>query len=235
MGMRRKTSRSQNSVPRSEKAGAAPVEWKESSTPKSFVPTLPPADVAASNHPKWIGLGLILVAVILGLLVARQTEDVPLRKSASTDVSDAATRKKLESMVNRHVQLTNRRIEIEKEQIKIEANFVAPRVGEFVLDKSAADQPTFNQRADRNEMNAARDLARDSHYTVSANDIIQQEVAGGGRRVAGSDEEYRKEYARQFVENARRNGYEVQLSSDYRVIGVRQVPVENRATGNAYR
>lgn len=177
------------------------------------------------------GLALLLVAgaVLIGAYAWNEGRETPReRRTASIDVQDPVSRQRLESMVNHHVQMTNRQMEIEKEKIKMEASFSIPQVGQFVVQKDGSKP--FNLNVDRNEQNAVRDLRDNRTLTMSANDVIQNELLHGGQPSAPAyDEEYRREYARQFIENARRNGYEVTLSPDFKVIGVRQI------SGEAYR
>lgn len=203
-------------------------------------PSIPqPQSGDGNSKGKWLGLLLVLVA--FGLIYSIwQDENLMARldgnrQVASTDVSDEKVRRRLEGQVNRHVQLTNRRMEIEKEQIRVES-FMVPKVGEFVLDRAGPTQ-SFSHRGDQSEMNAVRDLRRnEQQISTSANDIIQSEIAHQQVDVE-VDLAYREEYVRQFKENARRNGYDVQLTSDGRVIGVRQIRqgASQQGSGDAYR
>jgi hypothetical protein len=188
-----------------------------------------------SNNKSLLGLLLLLGALGIGTYAwLSETQEQSTRQTASQDVQDPVNRAKLENQVNRHVQSTNRQMEIEKEQIKMEATFNIPKVGQFVVQKDKVQK--FDLSGDTVEMNAARDLEGQRGVAMSANDIIQGELVrqsqGGSPAVAPAigDEEYRREYARQFIENARRNGYEVTLSPDLKVIGVQELP-----RGEAYR
>lgn len=185
-----------------------------------------------------MGLIFIIGAVIIGGYLwwdSGRAKRVASPKPVTANVNDEANRKRLERVVNTHIQVTNQKIEIEKEQIKVEASFTVPRVGEFVIQKNEGAD-SFNQRSDRTEMNAARDLRRETQITMSANDIIQAEMANLETQ-SEYDRQYREEYARQFVDNARRNGYEVKLSPDYKVIGVKPLggPSAYRGNGESFR
>lgn len=218
-----------------KKSGATapfnPPHTGSAEAPLTF--SLPDQD-ADKHRRSWFGLLLVFLALGLGVYVWMSEKETQEKVGPSVDVSDPRSRQRLEGVVNRHVQLTNRRMEIEKEQIKVEA-FMVPKVGQFVIQKEGSDA-SFSQQADRNELNAARDLRREQQLSVSASDIIQTEILNNQQstNVQVYDEEYRREYARQFIENARRNGYDVQLSSDLKVIGVRRIAPSN-ASGEAYR
>lgn len=206
-------------------------------------PRSPSPIVNAQSSPKVVkneksksplGLLLLVGAVLIGTYAwISDQEQIETRRTASTDVQNPETRSKIENQVNRHVLMTNRKMELEKEQIKVEANFSVPQVGQFVMERPANSQ-NFDLKGDRTEQNVARDLRNDRQLAVSASDIVQNEVVNQqvGGAAAAMDEQYRREYARQFIENARRNGYEVTLSPDLRVIGVQQIP---KSTGGAYR
>lgn len=209
---------------------------REKPTPFNDVPMIPrPPSLAPAkpqdekNNRAWLALVLLLGAGALGYYAWKSEEHVTRhRQTASLDVQDPVNRQRLENLVNRHVQMTNRQMEIEKEKIKMEATFSIPKVGQFVVERDSSKPFTLD--TDHNEMNAARDLRDPRQVTVSANDLIQNELLHGEQTPPPVyDEEYRREYARQFIENARRNGYEVTLSPDLKVIGVRQI------SGEAYR
>src|SRR5690606_35044502 len=74
---------------------------------------------------------------------------------------------------------------------------------------------------DTNEGNVYRDLNRDSKDVSyeSPNAVIQGQMYDQEKQKTYEDE-YKKEYARQFVENARLNGYAITLDSNYTVIRV---------------
>lgn len=66
----------------------------------------------------------------------------------------------------------------------------------------------------------SRDESRNSGQPESPAEVIQMEMYKQQMQNA-ANEEYRKEYARQYIEHARGNGYEVKLDSDLKVISVK--------------
>lgn len=172
------------------------------------------------------GLALIFIGLASAFVVAALLYDrkEPAPETQNQDQAALLRQKKredLEKAVNKHIQITNRKIEIDKEKIQQEAVFTIPRVGQILISPGPGMDP-IDMRGDRNEMNPARDLRRGTVNSTSAGDLIHQEMAENEDRKR-QNEQYMKEYARQFVENARRNGYEVELSTDYKVINVRQI------------
>lgn len=179
-----------------------------------------------SESQKNKGLALIFIGLASALVVAALLFDRQGTPSSEISPDQARIlkekkREELEKSVNKHIQMTNRKIEIDKEKIKQEAVFTIPRVGQLLLNPEPGSDP-IDMRGDRNEMNPARDLRRGTVDTPSAGDVIHREMAENEDRKR-QNEAYMKEYARQFVENARANGYEVELSADYKVVNVRKV------------
>ncbi len=189
-------------------------------------------DQETSNNNRSLALIFIALASFLAALAFwyDQTSTVA-GTSAESPILKGKKREELERAVNNHIQLTNRKIETDKEKIKQEASFTIPRVGQLLLTAEGQPVDPIDMRGDRNEFNSTRDMRRDRLETPSAGDIIQQDLADNQARER-QNAEYMKEYARQFVENARRNGYEVELDSEYKVKNVRQVkPAAGTDTG----
>ncbi len=154
------------------------------------------------------------------------------------DLTNTEQRRRLEASVNRHIQMTNRKIEIDREQIKVEAGFTIPRVGHLVnQERKESPSVPLDLRGDRNEYNSARDIERriESAPSQSADNVIHSEMAERELQ-RHAEEAYRREYARQYVENARRNGYHVELDSEYKIQSVKELPQRTGASSSdAYR
>lgn len=185
----------------------------------------------ASNSPgddsKKAALALFALALVIGIaafFLGSRSKDEETAESERIRIANEQ-RLRVEASVNRHIQLTNRNIETDKEKIKIEAGFTIPRVGQLLSRPQNSDS-YLDQRPDHNEMNPVRDLERriESPPNPSARDIVQAEMAEQQAYNAATEKAMR-EYARQYVENAKQNGYDVKLDSDYRVIEVR--PINN--------
>lgn len=105
-----------------------------------------------------------------------------------------------------------------------------------VLEKAPSLGQTTEQRAYRPEgfdlssESSARDLAKDlnrdnvqnSALPETPDQLIQSEIFNQ-QQLADYSAAYKEEYARQFVENARRAGWEVVLDEDFRVISTRRI------------
>jgi hypothetical protein len=86
--------------------------------------------------------------------------------------------------------------------------------------------------ADANEATAFEDLNRYPKQLEAQNpdNVIQAQLSDEDRRQA-YEQAYRAQYAKQFIENARRNGYEVRLNDQNVVISVKPLRVPNGQLG----
>lgn len=139
------------------------------------------------------------------------------------DTAPDARSAKAQQVVNKHLEQTAEQLEMQRRRMQIENTklqmdyastaperaYTAPREGAELLQ-------------DQRSESVAEDLGVDRRQTLPTNpmDLIHHQLFEEQRNKAVSDA-YKKEYARQFVENARRGGYDVQLSDDFRVLSVR--------------
>ena len=191
------------------------------------------------NHvPKLMALLFVLgslVAVFLAFQSSHTTENQTLDQSSLSP--DAA---KIERLVNKHLFWTNQKIELEQKQRQLENQFNSPRVGEALWPRPTdkfASPLGVDHSPDRNEDRAYQDLNRYPHeLTFNSPDSEIQGQITDEQAADSYQEEYKKEYARQFVENARQHGYQVKLSDEYVVVSVmplRRPNSESKATTSA--
>ena len=131
-----------------------------------------------------------------------------------------------DALVNQHLVVTSRSLELQAKRRHVENQFSAPQLGESVLVDRLKDKKDYgvDHSSDTNESNAYDDLNRyrqDVRLT-DPDTIITNQLHDEDRAMA-YDESYREEYARQFIENARRNGYEVRLDENYVVTSVKKI------------
>ena len=143
------------------------------------------------------------------------------------DLANDRQRQQIEASVNRHIQLTNRKIETEKERVRIDEGFVVPRIG-MMAQKLPEETSPLDLRPDANEYNPVRDLSRQENTIHSSAEMVQSEMADD-QDFQAAQENYRQKSAKQFLENARRNGYDVKLDAEARVIEVH--PIGGSAPG----
>jgi hypothetical protein len=195
----------------------------------------------SSKDQTGLFLGLIFVAltVVIGAYILESRKVKSQEKVIAQEVKAEQSRVQVEAAVNRHIQMTNRKIETDQEKVRQDSLFTIPRVGQVVKSEEETSSGV-GMTSDRVENNVARDLqarnqARDKITSVGG--VIQNEMA--------EQENYQRQvklanaaYAKEFIENARRHGYDVQLSDDLKVVNVKErsgAAETNQASGQAYR
>lgn len=183
--------------------------------------------MGAKSHKKDNQLALVLLLLIAasGLFVAYFSSSPSV--SAEKVGSKASRSEGFEKSVNKHLMFTNDRVVIERQKIELENN-------RLLLEKSAIggahQEPYSNENkldlsSENVESHVAAALGRSSRQdeVSSPQDVIQREVFSR-EQMAEYTQAYKEEYARQFIENARKGGYRVILSEDLnRVISVQPI------------
>lgn len=166
-----------------------------------------------------LGLSFLFLAGFLAYLAMQPTSDSQAKPTFS--VNDP----KVQEIANRNLFLTAKQIELEQQKAEVENKLTAPFVGQKIIDQTHQMKPQgVDHSVDRSEEIAYRDLGRDRRDVAmyGPQHVIQRDLYEQ-QQLAHYTEEYQKEYARQFLENARRAGYEVTLSPDYVVLSVRKI------------
>lgn len=118
-----------------------------------------------------------------------------------------------------------------------EVRFQEIRNRQEVLDSAPALSKTAEQRAfnpheglDLSSEDSAKKLAQElgrsndqNAYAPETPDQLIQNQIFNQDQLDQYSQAYKAEYARQFVENARRGGYEVELTEDFRVLSVKKI------------
>lgn len=127
--------------------------------------------------------------------------------------------------MNKHLYMTSQKEDWAEKKMKAENAFLAPEIGHSILP-SGKKAPMVDHSADSYEGNAFNDLNR---YPKELNYGSPDEVIQGSlqdqQKQNVYDEVYRKQFADQFIENARQHGYKVKLNDDMVVISV--TPIVN--------
>lgn len=184
-----------------------------------------------------LGLALLLLAgffIFLFLLPENEMSAV---------VDNSAQSKQFEERVNRHLFKTSQNMELNREKMKLEADQMAnggigPRRPAPAADVNPLDL-SADPRAEALLQALGRDV-KESKGPANSDEQVQAELFES-QQLAEYSDEYKKEYARQFIENARKAGYIIRLNDDYKVIFVRSIrkPAENfelfHSEGRAHR
>lgn len=173
------------------------------------------------NNQSILGVVLLLGAALFFVFLAVMPDKKPKRNLASGE--NSAYSQKTENRVNDHLFITSKKIELEQQQAALKNEFYAPTVGDSVWPKQGDKFKDYgvDHSPDANESAAYQDLNRDSKELnyESPNAVIQGQLYDQ-QKGAQYEHEYKKEYTRQFVENARRNGYAVTVNENFVVTKV---------------
>lgn len=171
------------------------------------------------DQPKFLILLLFIGAAILTVSYfdASDTSKVDEKKPSS------ALKQVTDTSVNSHLMYTNDKIELQRKALEFENARTLNKAFKKNSEHSAYVNPNkLDLSSEDHSTSIAEALGRGEkrQETQSPEDIVQQEIYMA-EQAAEFNQAYREEYARQFVENARRGGYKVILSEDLnRVISV---------------
>jgi hypothetical protein len=141
----------------------------------------------------------------------------------------AARTGKFEGLVNKHLMYTNDKVELQRQRIQVENAQALSKGGGRAAPPQVAysNDGKLDLSSEDHASEIAKELGRGPRRPEfnTPEDIVQQDLYNA-QQAAEYNEAYREEYARQFVENARRGGYKVILSEDLsRVMSV--TPIRN--------
>lgn len=173
-----------------------------------------------------LALLLFLGAGFLVFLYFTSSPEKSQRARAAAKIKSAD----FEKNVNKHLMGTNQNMEMSQRRMEVEN---ALSVSKSYQPRSAQTRYENSNHLDLGYDTAGQDTARElgrsgnqalmeSPADVIQNEIYHQQIS------AENEEQDRVEYARQFVENARRGGWDVRLSSDLStVISVKPIRGKN--------
>ncbi|KHD88601.1 MAG: hypothetical protein OM95_08125 [Bdellovibrio sp. ArHS] len=166
-------------------------------------------------------LALLLFLGAAGLIFAYLGEPDP--KPKGEGVSAKLKSEKYEKSVNKHLMLTNERMELERQRMAVEnARLLNTDFNRTEPQPAYRNNETLDLSMDNRAAELANELGRGEkkEQALSPDEIVQKELFNQ-QQMHEYSQAYKEEYARQFIENARRGGYRVILSEDLsRVISV---------------
>lgn len=177
-------------------------------------------------------LALLLFVGAAVMIFAYLGTDDPVKKVPTAPI--AAKSEKFERSVNRHLMLTNENMEMARQRMQVEnARLMNTDFNSTQAQQAYQNDNRLDLSSDTRAQELAEELGRGSRkeQSLSPHDIVQKEMFNAEQQAEYS-QAYKEEYARQFVENARRGGYRVILSEDLsRVLSV--TPIRN-PSGESY-
>lgn len=171
------------------------------------------------------GLALLLLSCFFVFLFF-----LPETEKGNGKVMGSAQLKEFEAKVNKYLFNTSQSIEMSREKMQLEANQLANRgIVPKTLPKEKVQSLDFSMdpRAEALLKELGRE-AKESTGPTNADEVVQTDLFEA-QQAQEYSEAYKQEYARQFVENARKAGYIIKLNDDYKVLSVRPIrkPAEN--------
>lgn len=166
-----------------------------------------------------VAAALLMLAVgLVGYAVMMPSEET--RATAAKVKQKEAER--IEQLVNKHLVMTNTKIEIEQRKKDLELKERLHSLGNTVHERPVQPSPVgvgVDMSPDRHELNAINDLRGPSenlNYHSPGNEIMR-ELADSQQRKA-EEEAYNKAYREAVVAEARRQGFELTFAPDGRIL-----------------
>jgi hypothetical protein len=158
---------------------------------------------------------LLIGAGMLTFFAFFHTEQV-INLSSRTNKEISAASPEAEKLVNKYLQETNRAIEMQQMKTQVQNKFVSPKVGEVLTPKAARGKESL--KVDLPEDPQQEALRRDTYQGSqgrfpSPSDQVQKDMADQ-QALEEYERQYKEAYIQQFIENARVNGWHIEVDED---------------------
>lgn len=165
---------------------------------------------------------ILLIAGALALAYVSLMPEKPGRPKDHEEPRVSARSSTIQDSVNKHLEQTASQLDLQRRRIELENRqlLLQQQDQQGAQAYHAPSEGTELKQEDPNQING--DPSRGQSGPTSPMEVIQQQVYLE-QQMRQMDDMARKEYARQFVENARRGGYEIQLGDDFRVLSVKPI------------
>lgn len=152
----------------------------------------------------------VLAIVLVGAFFYLQREKPNVQETVAVAPAPVMDLKAEDQMVNKYLQRTAQDLERQK------------MLSERSLKEARARLEELEQRKKNDEQSAAQSVPLERQIwkepaRESAQEILDAEISEAQSQVFSGEAE-KEEYKRQFIENARRGGYYIELSDDLEVI-----------------
>lgn len=152
----------------------------------------------------------------------------------SSRAGNLARDERVQASANEHLRRTAEKMEMERRQQALRSWQLVNEYGKTVGERAYAPP---REGAELQEGNSAESVARDlgrvrdqlDLENASASELIHHQLFEA-QNAEMQDKAFRDEYARQFIENARRGGWEIKLDANYKVISVKKIDRRSRAS-----
>lgn len=144
---------------------------------------------------------------------------------AKPNVPNRLTNQDIDGLVNKHLWMTGQKQDMHEQSEAAKNQVVSPKIGDKILAPKLKQATTqLGLDADANETNAYNDLHRyrKELQIYKPDNQIQAQLADQ-QAFDKFETAYQEAYIKQFIENARLNGYEVRLNDKNEVVTVRPI------------
>lgn len=152
-----------------------------------------------------LSISIVLTAVVLAFVVFKKKEiaSKSVQKSSVKNLDP-------EELINKHMQATQKKLTVDKYYSK-----------QIITAKEMHADPMRPkiQEVDPSKIPIEKQIWKDQPSKASLDDQFNQRVISQEQQKR-EDEEYKKEYARQVIENARKDGYQVVLDDNLEIIKI---------------
>lgn len=184
-------------------------------------------------------LGLILI--FLGFVTLLMQDFGVTGASGQIEMGSIDLKSKdTQEKINRHLQETSRKMYLQEQRSQIESRKIQEEVRKmkaqevYHVEPSTVDIPNANDRHYFNEQVGRG--RKDFGSPQDPSQMIQEQLFREESERQFS-EAYKKEYTRQFIENARAGGWEIKVDDSFRIISVKPIkrkPAENVFSDDGY-
>jgi hypothetical protein len=168
----------------------------------------------------------LLLSVAMGIVSLLLLSHVFSTKSDQKDfIPKSAYSIETSQLVNKYLQQTASVVSLEQARIERDNERLAPQVGQTVKPGAPMARFTYtvDHSPDRDETNAIQDIRKKgSKNTYRPNQVVMRELTEE-EQIRFYKALYKEKYIQQFVENARRGGYEVKLDENDVVVDVTKI------------
>lgn len=140
--------------------------------------------------------------------------------------SSALTKEQTSDIVTRNMQKTAQKLMIERQKVEIENGLYAPDVSSRPKSEVYDNKTTgVDLSVEQTSLQTAKELGRardEEPRAYSPHDVVQQEMAEQAA-LGEYQESYKQAYLSQYIENARKKGYEIKLDAQGKVLSVKKI------------
>ncbi|MCX7978139.1 MAG: hypothetical protein N2578_03970 [Bdellovibrionaceae bacterium] len=183
---------------------------------------------STSESVYWkLGASCVLMAVALAALWWGGSSQKEMSSKSAPKSEEVSKLSRDLEQINRHMKATQMKIEMERARAALEQSLVERSLNSN--SPSSGYKPRIESGLDLQHDDSGSEVTSilgrqggTQPYWADPADIVQQRLYEAGLQER-MDEMARQEYAREFVENARKAGWDVILDENFKVIAVRRI------------